>query len=280
MPPVRPGSSLGRKVDAMSSVWRIVRVDFWTDATVVSDFTPEDKFFMLYLLTNPHTTQLGIYEFIPKMAAFEMGYSTDSVMSLLDRFDNKYGIIRYNEKTKEIAIKNYLKHSVVFGGKPVHDLLVKESQSVKEKSLLGFIRDAALSSDVQTVVDLAQSFPVAENESYHESVDDSYPKQKQKQKQNIPADKSAADGFDEFWAAYPRKTAKPKAQAAFNKIHPCSAMLTQMLEAIGAQKLTPQWLKDGGQYIPHPATWLNQERWLDDIPEQKDDGAWEAWKRS
>ena len=39
-----------------------------------------------------------------------------------------------------------------------------------------------------------------------------------------------------------------------------------MIRAVEAQKNTPQWVRDGGQYIPHPSTWLNQERWRDELP--------------
>ena len=53
---------------------RLVDTSLWTDGKV-DEFTPEDKYFMLYLLTNPFTTQLGIYELSIKQAAFQMGYS-------------------------------------------------------------------------------------------------------------------------------------------------------------------------------------------------------------
>ena len=115
---------------------RIVSTSFWTDGKVVDEFSPEDKYFMLYLLTNPHTTQLGIYEFNLRVAAFELGYSLESVSVMLDRFENKYGIIKRSTKTKEIAILNYLVYSVVKGGKPVMDLLLKESNGVKDINLL------------------------------------------------------------------------------------------------------------------------------------------------
>ena len=94
---------------------------------------------MLYLLTNQYTTQLGIYEISVKQIAFQLGYSTDSVMALLDRFDNKYGIIIYSKSTGEIAIKNFLRHSIVKGGKPVEDCLKKELQKVKNKSLISAV---------------------------------------------------------------------------------------------------------------------------------------------
>ena len=114
---------------------RIVDTSFWTDGKV-DDFTPEDKYFMLYLLTNPFTTQLGIYEISIKQVAFQLGYSVDSVTALLDRFDNKYGVIIFSKETNEIAIKNFLRHSIVKGGKPVEDCLRKELKKIKNKDLI------------------------------------------------------------------------------------------------------------------------------------------------
>lgn len=123
----------------MKAINRVISTSFWDDETVVTEFSPEDKYFYLYLLTNPHTTQLGIYRFVPKVAAFELGYSTEAVIVLLERFENKYNMIRFNKETSEIAIKNYLRHSIMKGGKPVYDCLLKEESLVKDKSLLVYI---------------------------------------------------------------------------------------------------------------------------------------------
>jgi hypothetical protein len=73
-------------------------------------------------------------------------------------------------------------------------------------------------------------------------------------------------GFQAFWSAYPNKKAKSAALKAFTKLKPDTALLAEMLKAIEVQKQSAQWQKDNGQYIPNPATWLNQERWEDEIP--------------
>ena len=114
---------------------RIVDTSFWTDGKV-DDFSPEDKYFMLYLLTNPFSTQLGIYEISIKQVAFQMGYSVDAVKVLLERFENKYGMILFSPATNEIAIKNFLRHSIIKGGAPVRDCLIKELKKVKDKDLI------------------------------------------------------------------------------------------------------------------------------------------------
>ena len=118
---------------------RIVDVDFWNDDKVLEMFSPEDKLFMLYLLTNPHTTQLGIYAINVKHFAFELGYSTDTIKVLLDRFENKYKIIKYDHKTKEVAIRNFLVFSIVKGGKPVFDCLTRELKAVKSADLIAYV---------------------------------------------------------------------------------------------------------------------------------------------
>jgi len=70
--------------------------------------------------------------------------------------------------------------------------------------------------------------------------------------------------FDEFWKAYPRKIGKDAAWRAWQKRRPDAELHTLMLRAIARQKTWPQWVKDGGQFIPHPSTWLNQGRWQDE----------------
>lgn len=73
--------------------------------------------------------------------------------------------------------------------------------------------------------------------------------------------------FDRFWAVYPRKTGKGKAEDSFAKYDPDDKLTDIMIQAVEAAKKTDQWRRDGGQFIPHPATWLNQRRWEDEIPQ-------------
>lgn len=72
--------------------------------------------------------------------------------------------------------------------------------------------------------------------------------------------------FDRFWSLYPRKQSKSAAFKAFQKLNPDEDLLGLMLDALVQQAKSPQWTKDGGEYIPHPATWLNGRRWEDGAP--------------
>ena len=78
------------------------------------------------------------------------------------------------------------------------------------------------------------------------------------------------DGFDVFWASYPKKKSKGQALSAWKKLKPDSSLQALILKAVEAQKRSPDWQKDKGKYIPYPATWLNAMAWEDEMPaEQK-----------
>lgn len=75
--------------------------------------------------------------------------------------------------------------------------------------------------------------------------------------------------FELFWKAYPKKKAKKNAWSAFKKIKPDDALFSRIMEAIGRYRTSQEWQRDGGQYIPYPATWLNGGCWDDEIEEVK-----------
>ena len=92
-------------------------------------------------------------------------------------------------------------------------------------------------------------------------------KDKEKEKINNKVSKETyMREFDVFWAAYPRHTGKQDAYKAFVKLKPDEALMQAILSGIERQKQSAQWTKDGGQFIPHPATWLNGCRWEDELP--------------
>ncbi|MBH8602860.1 hypothetical protein I8U18_01340 [Thermoactinomyces sp. CICC 10522] len=121
------------------AIYRQVHVSFWQDPKVIEEMTPEDKYFYLYLLTNPSTTQIGVYSITKKQMAFDMGYSIESINCLLERFETYHKVIRYNRETKEIALLNWGRYNFNREGKPVEDCVKKELKQVKDKSLLELV---------------------------------------------------------------------------------------------------------------------------------------------
>lgn len=72
--------------------------------------------------------------------------------------------------------------------------------------------------------------------------------------------------FAEFWEAYPKKVGKDAAWRSWQRRRPDAELLAVMIAKIQEHKRSEQWVKDAGQYIPHPSTWLNQGRWMDEPP--------------
>lgn len=131
--------------------FRMVGIDFWNDPVVVEEMTPEDRYFYLYLLTNPRTTQIGIYKITKKHMACDLGYSVESVQSLMDRFINHHQVIRYNPETREIAIKDWGANNLRRGGKPVMDCISAELREVKDLSLIAYVAENIRKGDILAV---------------------------------------------------------------------------------------------------------------------------------
>ena len=147
------------------ALFRHIRTEFWRDAKVLEEMTPEDKLFFLYMLTNGNTTQIGIYKIPKKQMAFELGYSVESINTLIDRFENHYKIIRYNQKTRELAIKMWGKYNLVKGGKPIIDCVKKEVKEVKDKSLLAYVAQYINKEEIK------KEFEKIINDTYNDSLD-------------------------------------------------------------------------------------------------------------
>jgi len=71
--------------------------------------------------------------------------------------------------------------------------------------------------------------------------------------------------FEQFWNTYPKRKAKKDALKAFVKITPSERLLNEMIISIEMSKKTEDWKKKKGKYIPLPATWINGERWNDEV---------------
>ncbi|WP_107572424.1 replication protein [Clostridioides difficile] len=150
------------------AVFRQIYTSFWTDPKVQEEWTPEDKFFFILLLSNPQTTQIGVYQVTKKQLAFWMGYSEESIRALMDRFINHHKCIKYNPDTREIAIKNWGKYNLTKGGKPIVDLLNKELKEVKDIELIKYVIPSIEKSDIRKIFE--EYYEMAKNgDSYDTS---------------------------------------------------------------------------------------------------------------
>jgi len=92
------------------------------------------------------------------------------------------------------------------------------------------------------------------------TVTEALPEKRREEKNNTTTLSEYSDEFEEFWKVYPSKTGKGAAYKSWKKERPSLAVV---LKALEWQKVSEQWTKDKGQYIPMPTTYLNQRRFED-----------------
>lgn len=93
------------------AIYRNVQLSFWTDNKVEDEFTPEDKYFYLYLLTNPQTNICGCYEVSYSQMTRQTGYNKETIQRLLERFGKVHNVVRFSKETKEVLILHWYKYN-------------------------------------------------------------------------------------------------------------------------------------------------------------------------
>ena len=73
--------------------------------------------------------------------------------------------------------------------------------------------------------------------------------------------------FERFYEQYPKKKAKEEARKKWNAMKVTEELFAKIISSLDKQKKSEDWLKDGGKYIPMPATWLHGKRWEDEVQE-------------
>lgn len=132
------------------ALYRTIQLSFWTDTKVVDNFTPEDRYFYLYLMTNPHTNLVGCYEVSIKQMSDESGYSKDVVERLIDRMEKTHDVIRYNKNTKELLILNWGKYNWTKSPK-LKPAIVSGIQSVKTPEFNEYLSNLYESVDTVSI---------------------------------------------------------------------------------------------------------------------------------
>ena len=239
------------------ALYRSIHLSFWTDSKIDDYFTPEDKYFFLYLLTNPHTRICGCYEISIRAMSRELGYNEDAVFRLLNRMEMEHDVIRYSRETKEVLILHWSRYNWTDSPK-LEKAVRKDSESIKNCSFRNYVLSQL--NGGENTLSIPYQYPmdttVTVTDTVTVAVADSDP---------ITDDgETTESNFDRFWAAYPKKVGKADARKAFDKTR--SVSIEAILSAIERLRRSDQWQKDNGQYVPHPATWLRRGGWDDELP--------------
>lgn len=274
--------------------YRNISPSFWTDPKVSEAFTPAERYFYLYLLTNLHTNLCGCYEITMGQMAKESGLSRDLIPKLIDSLQNKHKVIIFDKDTNEVFIPKWGRYNWCNSIKTMNGALRNagfiKSDILKRSVICNidtlFSRKNTLSSTEDTSVlyctvdsntnlddiDTKDTEKDLEEVSSTKSIETSKSKGSSSSPHETQRKKyEDSQEFKAFWDAYPKHQNKQAARTAFERV---DVPIQTLLDAIEEQKRSKQWLKDDGQFIPLPSTWLNGKRWEDsmkvDVP--KSDG--------
>ena len=134
------------------ALYRTISLTFWTDTKIADEFTPEDRYFYLYLFTNPHTNLCGCYEASIRQMSYETGYAQDGIKRLLKRFREVHKVAAYSENTKEVLLFNWHKYNWTSSEKLRKPLGIA-IENIKEPSFKEYLKRLFNNEDVRYGID-------------------------------------------------------------------------------------------------------------------------------
>lgn len=248
----------------MMEVFTKVERGYWQDEFIL-ELTPEQKFFYLYLMSNSKVNTLGAYVFPLTMSTVELGYNKETVLKLLDHFA-QVGKIIWDETTKEVFLLNWPKRNWTKRTATLR-ALKKDFDTLKSPALREKISAmlSAFCGGEDAIDDTEEQKGTNGN---NEDILAGRIENREKRKENREKEKEdaetvfdAAAAFEIFYKAYPNKKNVKTARTRWEKMKVTPELYREIMEGLERAKNSQEWGKDGGAYIPHPATWLNGEGW-------------------
>ena len=221
----------------------MITTDFWRE-NFIDELEPIEKLLFLYLLCNPATNLCGIYQLPLRIISSDTGISTESLKDIFSKFSSKE---RAYYLDGWVILPNAPKNQDLNNIK-IRSGITRELEEVNQDLL---IKVKELGIPYRYPIDT-----LSESELGLVRV-----------KSKLKLGESMREDFEKFWSEYPKKVARKEAEKAFSRV---KVELSVVLSGLDKWKKSEQWTKDDGQFVPHPTTWLNQERWNDEVEKTKE----------
>ncbi len=216
-----------------------------------------------------------------RVAEFETGYNADTIKKYINKFISA-GKVLFDDETQEVLIVNWKKYHWTKQTGNVNSIL-KDFKAVKSQIFKEILTSFLVAAGIIKLEDETENLEtMGNNEEQQETkeecctvdidvdIDIDKDKEKEKdmvedglkeQKEKVPSDQQK---FDQFWKLYPNKKAKAAALRRWKAMKISNETFQAILEGLQKALGSQEWAKDGGAYIPHPATWLNGGCWEDE----------------
>ena len=234
---------------------RMIDTELWNNEDIIENFTAEDKYFWLYLLTSPHNNICGVFKNSPNLMARDMGLHKDTIVNLLYRFENIHKLVYCDKETNEILILNWYKFNWTKSPK-ITTMIEKESNNLKSDKIKELIveRIGLIFEDKDTV-SIPYAYPTNTNSNTNTI------------NNNIVTNEEINNYFDKIYSIYPRKVSKVQAKATFTKKLKGLDKDTAHKKAIAIYRLIEKqnqvWQSENNgegrklEHIPYMSSWLS-----------------------
>ena len=230
--------------------YRSFSTETWQDPWFES-LSIKAKLLFIYLWTNDVCNQAGCYQISPRRVEFETSLKIQDTISELRPKAEWF-------KTEQIVwVKSFFKRQCAnekFALAGIRSLYCIPKSIVELWCIHNLSNLKKYGIDTVSVPYKTEFDTVCE--SVTDTDTDTGPDTVPRQRREL--------GFDDFWKLYPRKIGKQEAKKAWERHNGNRPPLETILSKIEILKKSEQWSKQGGQYIPHPATWLNRGGWDDE----------------
>lgn len=272
----------------MSAYVRVVR-SIWTDPEWL-DLTSTEKLVYLQLISQPNVSKCGVLPFVPRRwAHMHPDLSADDLIGALSALEAKRYVV-VDRDTEEILIRTYLRYDEAWKQTNGTRGIQIEAQEIMSKRLLDAVieeyeqasgnpwnkgNDKACHNPCDEGNDKACATPLSLSPYPLALIPEPLalipePKTLVSDMAQDCTEVSLAeiitdDDFSDFWSRYPRRTQKATALRSWNKLKP-----HDRIEALARLPEHVAWWEQSRtepQFVPHPATWLNQRRWEDQLPD-------------
>jgi hypothetical protein len=274
------------KIKRFISCWKTVMpiVDFdtecWADPWVQGK-TPLGKLLFIYLWTNTHRNISGMYIITKESMAFETNLTREQIDDCLKELDPKVKydpehsvcwVVKHTrrqflrgEGVTERQKKGIQKHALKLRWHPFFKEFMNEYPEIfleeEGNSLMGMDTHSKGIDTHSMGMDTLGGGGGGKGKGLGLNLDLDL---EEKGGMGGKEVKRSTDLFEIFWQAYPKKKSRGQAEKAWLKIKPDEQLLEKILSTIEWAKTSVEWTKDGGQFIPYPATWLNAKGWEDE----------------
>jgi hypothetical protein len=216
----------------------------------------------------------GDFIFGINAASRELNISAQSIRTILNRLKTAQNLtIKITNKFSVISVVNWDTYQ-----SDVNDsngLQIAQNLTLKSTSkspMIPVVNSSICQSDDNQVNNQINRLLT----SHQQATNNIQEREERKKERNIkthPLPEKTNDGYSEdflaFYGAYPKKRSKDTAWRAWKNRNGSKPDIGILLEAIEKQSHSEQWIKEGGKFIPYPATWLNAGGWDDEIEEKQ-----------